>query len=145
MASHFFFRILVYFSCKNCNPWKRSPHSLLFDILNIRQIAADIEEILANQGDVFREWMSRIHFSLLFTFRRIYLSYLPFLYLAIDSWPRNVRTALEKEFRFQSNCKQLRIKGRNSMANFEIYFQIFSETMYTILKIFSQDDLRKCS
>ena len=28
------------------------------------------------------------------------------------------------------------------MANFEIYFPIFSETINTILKIFSQHDLR---
>ena len=50
-------------------------------ILNIRQIASDIEEKLPNQGEVHRE------------VRRIYLSYLPFLYLTIEF---NFRTALEK-------------------------------------------------
>ena len=56
---------------------------------------------------------------------------------AINSRPRNLRTALEKYFRFQRNCKQLQLEARNSMANCEIYFPIFSETIYTILKIFS--------
>ena len=62
---------------------------------------------------------------------------------AINSRLRNLRTALKKYFRFQGNCKQLRIEARNSMANSEIYFPIFSETIHTILKIFSQHDLRK--
>ena len=31
------------------------------------------------------------------------------------------------------------------MANCEIYFPIFSETIHTILKMFSQHDLRKFS
>ena len=59
---------------------------------------------------------------------------------AINSPSRNLRMALEKYFRFQWNCKQLRIEARNSMVNAEIYFPIFSDT---ILKLFSQHDLRK--
>ena len=48
---------------------------------------------------------------------------------AINSRPRNLRMALEKYFRFQWNCKQLRVEARNSMANSGIYFPIFSETI----------------
>ena len=62
---------------------------------------------------------------------------------AINSRPRKLRTALEKYFLFHWNCKQLRIEARNSMVNSEIYFPIFSETIHTISKIFSQHDLRK--
>ena len=77
-------------------------------------------------GEVFRRGISPIYLS------------------SSNKWkPRNLRTALEKYFRFQWNCKQLRIEARNSMANSEIYFPIFSETIHTILKIFSQHDLRK--
>ena len=73
-------------------------------------------------------------------------SYLPFLikwkpcHGAINSRPRNLRTTLEKYFWFQWICKQLRIEARNSMANCEIYFPVFSDTIHTI---FSQHDLRK--
>ena len=35
------------------------------------------------------------------------------------------------------------IEARNSTANFEIYFPISFETIHTILKIFSQHDLKK--
>ena len=44
-----------------------------------------------------------------------------------------------------SEIEQLRIEARNSMANSDIYFPIFSETIHTILKIFSQHDLTKVS
>ena len=77
-------------------------------------------------------------------------SYLPFLikqmepcHGAINSRPRYLRTTLEKYFRFKWNFKQKRIEARNSMANCEICFPIFSETIHTISKIFSQHDLRK--
>ena len=76
-------------------------------------------------------------------------SYLPFLSKQMETMPRShngppkLRTTLEEYFRFQWNCKQLWIEARNSMANSEIYFPIFSETIHTILKIFSQHDLRK--
>ena len=63
---------------------------------------------------------------------------------AINSQPRNLRTALEMYFRFQWNFKQLRIEARNGTVNCEIYFPIFSETVHTILKTFSQHDHRKC-
>ena len=77
-------------------------------------------------------------------------SYLPFLIKQMETMPRshnsrppNLRTALWKYFRFQWNCKQLRIKAINSMTYCEIYFPILSETIYKILKMFSQDDLMK--
>ena len=52
---------------------------------------------------------------------------------AINSRSRNLRTALEKYFRFHGNCKQLRIEARNSMFNCEIYhFSLshFSRKLY---------------
>ena len=66
---------------------------------------------------------------------------------AINIRPRNLRTALERYFRFHRNYKQFRVeayvKCRNSMSNFEIYFPLFSEAIHTILKIFSQHGFRK--
>ena len=105
------------------------------NILSNRQIAADIEEKEANQGEILRWGISPIYLSSSNKWKPCHG--------AINSRPRNLRTALEKYFRFQWNCKQLRIEARNSMANSEIYFPIFSETIHTILKIFSQHDLRK--
>ena len=54
-----------------------------------------------------------------------------------------LRIALGRYFRFHWNCKQLRVE-RSSMPNCEIYFLIFSETIHTNLKIFSQHCLTKC-
>ena len=77
--------------------------------------------------------------------------YFPFLIQQMETMPRsyqqsvrNLRTALEKYFGFHWNRKQVRVKARNSMLNFQIYFSLFSETIHTILKIFSQHGLRKC-
>ena len=61
--------------------------------LNSRQIAADIEEKLANQGEVLRGGISRIYLSLSNKWK-------PW-HGAINSWPRNLRTAVEKYLRFQ--------------------------------------------
>ena len=105
------------------------------NILSNRQIAADIEGKWVNQGEVLCEGISRIYLSLANKWKPCQG--------AINSWPRNLRVTLDKYFGFQWNCKQLRIEVRNSMANCEIYFPIFSETMNTILKIFSQHGLRK--
>ena len=106
------------------------------NILSNRQIAADIEEKWPNQEVIHRG------------IRPIYLSssnkWKP-CHGAINSRPCNLRMALEKYFRFRWNCKQLRIEARHSMANSEIYFRIFSETIHIILKIFLQHDLRKVS
>ena len=115
------------FRIKNLLSWQ--------NILSNRQIAADIEEKWANQGEVLRRGISPIYLSSSNKWKPCHG--------AINSRPRNLRTALEKYFRFQWNCKQLRIEARNSMANSEIYFPIFSETIHTVLKIFSQHDLRK--
>ena len=111
------------FRIKNFLSWQ--------NILSNRQIAADIEEKWASPS-------SRISPNYLSSSNK----WKP-CHGIINSWPRNLRTALEKYFRFQWNCKQLRIETKNSMANSEIYFPIFSETMHTILKIISQHDLRK--
>ena len=104
------------------------------NILSNRQITADIEEKWANQGEVLRRGINPIYLSSSDKWKPCHG--------AINSRPRNLRTALEKYFRFQWNCK-LWIEVRNSVANSEIYFSIFSETIHTILKIFSQHDLRK--
>ena len=85
-------------------------------ILNNRQIAADIEEKLVNQGEVLSGGISRIYLSL--TNKRK-----PW-HGAINNLLRNLRAALEKYFRFQWNCKQLRIESRNSMANCETYSKV---------------------
>ena len=68
------------------------------NILNSRQIPADLEEKLANQGEVLRGGISRIYLSLSNKWKSCHG--------AINSWPRNLGTALEKYFRFQGNCKQ---------------------------------------
>ena len=96
------------------------------NILSNWQIAADIEEKWANQGELLRRGISLIY---LFSSNK----WKP-CHGAINSRPRNLRAAPEKWF--QWNCKQLRIEARNSMTNSEIYFPIFSETIHTILKIF---------
>ena len=49
-----------------------------------------------------------------------------------------LRMALERY------CKQLWVEARNTMPNCEIFFQVFSETIHTNLKIFSQYGLRMC-
>ena len=59
------------------------------NILGSRQIAADLEEKLANQGEVFRTREESVTFT--------------FYYQANGNHatePRNLRTALEKYFRF---------------------------------------------
>ena len=63
------------------------------NILSNRQIAADVEEKQANQGKFIRGGVSRINFFLSNKRKRCYG--------AINSRPRNLRTALEKHFRFQ--------------------------------------------
>ena len=104
------------------------------NILNSRQIAADIEEKLANQGEVLRRGISCIYLSWSSKWRPCHG--------AIKNWTRNPIKALEKYFRFCWNCKQLWVEGRNSMSNCQIYFPIFSDITHTILKTFSQCGLR---
>ena len=115
------------FRIKNLLSWQ--------NILSNRQIAADIEEKWANQGEVLRRGISPIYLSSSNKWKPCHG--------AINSRPSNLRTALKKYFRFQWSCKQLRMEARKSMVNSDIYFAIFSETIHTILKIFSQRDLRK--
>ena len=105
------------FRIKNLLSWQ--------NILSNRHIAADIEGKWANQEEVLRRGISRIYLSLSNKWKRCHG--------AINSRPRTLRTALEKYFQFQWY----------SETNPEIFFPIFSETIHTILKIFSQHDLRK--
>ena len=104
------------------------------NILSNRQIAADVEEKWP-QREFLRGGINLIYLSSSSKWK--------LYHGAINSWPRNLRAALGKYFRFQWNCKQLRIEVRNRIANSEFYFPIFSKTIHTILKIFSQHDLRK--
>ena len=108
------------FRIKNLLSWQNN--------LSNRQIAADIEEKWANQGEVLPRGISPIYLSSSNIWKPCQG--------AINSRPRNLRTALEKYFWFQWNSKELRIEARNSMANSEIYFPIFSETIHTIWKYF---------
>ena len=133
-------KILRCFRTNGCRKWiNRFKNKNLLSwqiILNNRQISADVEEKLANQGEILCGGISRIYLSLSKKWKPCQG--------ATNSRPRNLRTALEKYFRFQWNYKQLRIEARNRMANCEIYFQVFPETIYTTLKIFSQHDIKKC-
>ena len=61
--------------------------------LNNRQIAADIEEKLANQGEVLHGGISCIYLSLSNKWKPCHG--------ATNSWPHNLRIALEKYFQFQ--------------------------------------------
>ena len=133
-------KILKCFRTSGCREWRnRFKNKIFFALAEYFEgqtnLEADIEEKWATQGEVLRGGISPIYLSLSNKWKPCHG--------AIKFRPRNLRTALEKNFRFQWNCKQLRIETRNGMANCEIYFRIFSETVHTILKIFSQHDLRK--
>ena len=66
--------------------------------MNSRQIAADIEGKLANQGEVLCEGISCVYLSLSNKWKPCQG--------AINSWPSNLKTALEKYIQFQCNCEQ---------------------------------------
>ena len=69
------------------------------NILSNRQIAEDIEEKWANQGEGRRQGTGPIYLSSSNKWKPCHG--------AINNRPRNLRTALEKYFRFQCNCKRL--------------------------------------
>ena len=73
------------FRIKNLLPWQ--------NILSNRQIAEDIGEKCVNQGEVLCRGISPIYLSSSNKWRPCHG--------AINSRPRNLRTALEKYFRFQ--------------------------------------------
>ena len=106
------------------------------NILNSRQTAADIEEKLANQGEVICGGISCIYLSLSNKWKPCYR--------AINSRPHNFRMTLEKYFDFSETVNKLGVEVRGSITNCEIYYPIFSGTIHIILKIFSQHGLRKC-
>ena len=108
------------FRIKNVLSWQ--------NILSNRQTAADIEEKRANQGEVLHLGINPIYLSSSTKWKS--------RHGAINSRPHNLKTALEKQFRFQWNCKQLRIEAMKGIANSEIYFPIFPETIHTMLKYF---------
>ena len=107
------------------------------NIWNSRQIAADIEEKLANQGEVHRGGISPIYLSL-------WNKWEP-CHGAINSRPHVISERHWKStFDFREIVKKLRVEVRRSITSCEIYFPVFSETIYAILKIFSQHGLKKC-
>ena len=73
------------FRIKNLLPWQ--------NILSNRQIATDIDEKSGHQGEVPRGGINPIYLSSSNKWKPCHR--------AIKSWPRNLRTALEKYFRFQ--------------------------------------------
>ena len=75
---------------KNLSSW--------LNILNSRQIVADIGDKLVDQGEVLHGGIGSIYFSLSNKWKQCHG--------VRNSWPRNLRTALKKYFRFQGNCKQ---------------------------------------
>ena len=102
------------FRIKNVLPWQ--------NILSNRQVAANIEEKWANQGEVLRWGINPIYFSSSNKSKPCHG--------AINSRPRNLRTALQKYFRFQWNCKQLRIEARQilrfiSQFSLKLYIQFW--------------------
>ena len=86
----------------------------------------NIEQKLANQGEVLRWGISCIYLSLWNKWETCHR--------AINSQLINLKTTLEKYFWFHWNCKQLRVAASNSMSNFVIYFPLFSETIHASLK-----------
>ena len=120
-------KILKYFKTTGCRKWKNG-----FKIEELVALAEYFEQQtdcsryrrkLANQGEVLctRGGISPIHLSLWSKWKPCHRT--------LNSWPRNLRTALEKYFRFHWNCKELWVEVRNSMSNCQIYFPIFSETI----------------
>ena len=110
------------FRIKTLLPWQ--------NILSNRQIAADIEERWANQGEVLGRGISPIYLSSSNKWKPC-----PY-HEAIKSWSRNLITALEKYFRFPWNCKQLRIEAMTTMTSSEICFPILSKIIHEIWKYF---------
>ena len=128
------------FKTKGCRKWRKRFKIKKICCLGWIFWTADRLQQIANKVSQLRRspsWrISRIYFSLSNKWKPCNG--------AIKSRPRNLRMALEKYFRFHWNCKQLRVEARNSMSNCEIYFPIFSETIHTIVKIFSEHGLWKC-
>ena len=81
------------------------------NILNSRQITADIKEKLANQREVLHGWISCIYLSLSNEWKPCHW--------AINSQPRNIRMTLEKYFQFQ----KLRVEAKSSIVNLRFISQ----------------------
>ena len=113
------------------------------NILSNRQIAADIEEKWANQGEVLRRGISPIYLSSSNKWKPCHR--------VINSRSRNPRTALEKCFRFQWNCKQLWIEAGTvwqilrftSQFSLELYMQFWKYFHSMILGRLVKDHYKK--
>ena len=92
------------------------------NILSKRQIAADIEEKWANQREVLCGGISRIYLSLANKWKPYHGT--------IKSWPHNLRTALEKYFRFQWTCKNNYGLKQGTLWQIVIFITQFSLKLY---------------
>ena len=95
------------------------------NILNSRKITADIEEKFANQREVLRRGIS------------LYLSYQTNWNHATE--PQTLCHVISEphwksNFDFSEIVNKLRIEARSRIANCEIYFPIFSETIHFAFK-----------
>ena len=112
-------KILRCFRTNGCKKWRNRFKKEKFVVLAeyFEQQADCSREKLAKQGEVLRGGISRIYLSLSNKWKPCHG--------AINSRPRHISTALQKYFRFQWYCKQLRVEARSNIANCEIYFQKF--------------------
>ena len=108
------------FRIKNLLSWQ--------NILSNRQTAADIEEKMSQS----RRSPSSRNQSYFLPFLIKQMETMSLSHKQSAAWSQN---GAGKTLRFQWDCKQPRIEARNSMANSDIYFPIFSETIHTVLKI----------
>ena len=131
-------KILKSFSTNGCRKWKNKKFVVLAEYFEQQTDFSSYRiKIRQSRRSLLRRNQSYLQ---IFSLPRKWKPY----HGAIRKFPRNLRTALERYFRFHLNYKRLRVEVRKSMPNCEIYFSIFSETIHTILKIFSQHSLRKC-
>ena len=94
-------KILRYFRTNECRKWRNRFKKEKFVILAEyfeQQTDCSRYRKLANQGEVLCRGIIRIYLSISNKCK-------PY-HGAINSWSHNLRTALEKYFQFQWNCKQ---------------------------------------
>ena len=94
-------KILRCFRTNRCMKWRNIFKKEKFVVLAEyfkQQTDCSRYRKITNQGKVLRGGISRIDISISSKWKPCHG--------AINSWPRNLRTALEKYFRFQWNCKQ---------------------------------------
>ena len=103
------------------------------NILNSRQIAAAIEEKLANQGEVLSGGIICMYLSISNRWKPYHRAITVNHVISEQHW--------KSTFDFSEIVNKRHIEVRSSIANCEIYFLIFFEAIHKILKIFSQHGL----